>query len=221
MVAFRLLICALALAGSTAAQAVVTWTIDILPEGVYYPSDVTFNGKRTVNASGISIWDVPLGTLGLPQEVIRPHYINDSGQVVSTVCESGNEPCVILALTTNGVMKQVPDPFGRPFINALSNAGQVLFGFADIQFISDGPVPQPPLYFDVPGYGSDNRVRVGLLADINDKGQILARVGFRDWETDGSDTWRSAVLTPVPEPHGLLLLACGMLVFLGFRLRRG
>lgn len=208
----RLLLCAMALATSAAAQAVVTWSIDILPEGVTSPPGISFNGKRTVNASGVSIWDVPLGTLGLPQEVIRPHYINDSGQVVSTVCESGNEPCAILALTTNGVMQEVPDPNGRPYVYALSNAGQILFGFQCQAYISAGPLPEPPKAFSVAGLGS---FHVCSFEDINDNGQIIAWASM----DEGTGRGRTVVFSPVPEPHAaLLFLAAGLVAVV--RLRR-
>ena len=73
-----MVVCASALFASAPTLASAQWTYQVLDGGTP-PPGITFNGTRTVNAGGTSIWDVPLGTLGLWGETVTPVAINDSG----------------------------------------------------------------------------------------------------------------------------------------------
>lgn len=214
MAAFRLLICALALAGSTAAQAVVTWNVDILPEGVLQPADIVFDGNRKVNIHGVGINDVPI-TNPIPPDVappwdvfIGPQAINDLGQVVGSIFIGGGPSTTKPFIAYNGVTTVLWDVVERGYAAAINNHGQVVgYRYEGAGGFSWGGPPVPEWYVD-PVFGI---VGIGAMSNINDAGQILAQVSFAQ---DGQTYWRNAVLSPVPEPHATWLLPAGLLLLL-------
>lgn len=207
----RLGLGALVLAVSTGVQAVVTWQVDILPEGVSTPPGIVFDGNLKVNIHGVGIHDVPI-TNPIPPDVapswdvsIGPLAINDLGQVVGSIFIGGGLSTTKPFIAYNGVTTVLWDVVERGYAAAINNHGQVVgYRYEGASGFSWGGPPVPEWYED-PVYGI---VGIGAMFNINDAGQILAQVNFAH---DGYTEWRNAVLTPVPEPHAAWLLAAGAL----------
>lgn len=194
----------LVLAVATAVKAGGAWTIQILPDNVL-PPGITFNGHRTVNASGVSIWDVELGSVP-NMETVTPYYINDLGQVAGVATfDSGTVR--VATVSINGVLTTIGGIRTRP--TGINNLGQVIFSggfFGGIWPRANmGSDQFADAFFEVPGYAWGALV-VDFM-DINDAGQIYAAVQLGPNGVDRSD-FGTAILTPVPEPQaGALALA--------------
>lgn len=194
----------LVLAVATAVKAAGAWTIQVLPGGVL-PPGVTFDGQRTVNTSGVSIWDVDLGSIPT-MESATPYFINDLGQVAGLATfDSGTVRRAFVS--TNGVMMLIGG--NRTYPTGINNLGQVVFtggffgGLWPRSDIGNDQFAEP--FFQVPGYPWG--VLVVTFTNINDAGQILAGVQF-DPNGDSRDAFGMAILSPVPEPQaGALALA--------------
>lgn len=190
-------ICLLALA--SAVKAAAPWTIEVFPYGVT-PTGVTFNGQRTVNSSGVSIWDVDLGSAPWIEKV-TPYFINDLGQVAGVATfDSGTVN--VATVSTNGVLTIIGGNRTRP--TGINNLGQVIYSggfYGGLWPRSDlGNDQFPYSFFQVPGYAWG--VLVTDFININDAGQIYAVVQLGP-NGDSRDDFGTAILTPVPEPHAL------------------
>lgn len=190
------------------------WSLSLTTAG--HPG-YSFNGTRTVNASGVAVGDVPLGTLGLLHETIVPVAINDSGWVISNVYGWWSEQAWIdkdptysrPALSIGGVMQGLPFEGGKGgYAAAINNQGLVLIN-------GIGPLPGTWPY-EVPSFFVGPLVRASQVEyiDINDAGQIFAYGQIAD---TGSTIGREGymVITPIPEPSSLALAIAGLALMLG------
>ena len=212
---------ALALCFSAAASALTTpdglWSFSLLPpqQGPYpqYPATPTFNGQRTVNASGLSMYDVPVPSFDLVNPTITRKAINDSGWVIGNIkgWDASFNTLWDFVFLTNGVDAQMlPDSF-RMEARAIGNSGAALYGPESI--ISGGYVfgatPAPPAPFmDVPNVG---RYLIGYW-DTNDAGQYLVSLVLLDHPPDEDFLVQMAVMSPVPEPAGAALALSAFLM---------
>lgn len=220
----------LVLAVSTGVQAVWTtpdglWSITVIETGranypASPPASYEFNGRRSVNASGLSMYDVPAPVLGLIDESLEREAINDSGLVVGelrgwTADYSLYYNHVVLFDSTSTTFTFVPGWY-RANARALGNSGAVLVGDGGYgSYIVGGP--QPPVAFYIQGFGE---FVVDDFWDINDRGQILATIGLAQSTPDPNAPYLDAtvIFSPAPEPHALLLLAGSIAVL--HRVRR-
>lgn len=217
----RLALGALALCFSAVAAALTTpdglWSFSFLApqQGPYpqYPAEPAFNGQRTVNASGLSMYDVPVSDFGLVTPTITRKAINDSGWVIGNIkgWDASFNTLWDFVFLTNGVDAQMlPDSF-RMEARAIGNSGAALYGPGEI--ISGGYVfgvtPTPPAPFmDVPNVG---RYLVNYW-DTNDSGQYLVSLVLLDHPTDEDFRVQMAVMSPVPEPFGYALAFAALCV---------
>lgn len=211
---WAVLVGAFALLASTAAQAALTWQVDVLPDGVMYPADVAFDGRRTVNAFGVSMLDVNLGTLP-GAELIQPIAINDLGQVISNVhMREGDFVYVKPGISNGGVLTLLSNSRGS--VQAINNNGEVVMNLFGVE-PRLWPGPNLPLTFDPVAYPY---LFALSFFDINDHSQILASVAYDQVPHTGEPVIRYAVLSPVPEPAGYIGVG-GALCVLGVVWRRG
>lgn len=214
------------------------WTLEILPDGVTYPVSPLFNGTRTVNVHGTSVWDVPLPSaadLGLLYADIAPIAINDVGIVLGRIQNAAFDDGTLVgepfhspgAYVTDGVTAKLLGDYTIPV--GINNLGHVLtnprsaWGL-DLWNVGSVPLPwanDPPysLSFFDPRYG-EIVFREGI--DINDAGQILVRL-TSFYDAPGSNPDATAldrfgvlahVTAPVPEPHAYAIALAGFTVLL-------
>lgn len=225
----RLLLCALALVASTAAQAVWLtpdgqWSISVIEpqQGNYpwYPATPTFNGRRTVNASGLSMYDVAVPNFGLIEPHITRIAINDAGWVLGHVWgwnppyEDNNTDHAFLTNGTDSFL--IPGSY-RMQPQALGNSGAALLGQTSGGSFVYGVAKPPPSSFFEPGAGWYSIA----YYDTNDAGQYLVSLFLfiDEPNNDGALISAMAVLAPVPEPLAYVAALAGIAVLVGLRRR--
>lgn len=169
------------------------------------------NGQVLVDEDrmGYYIWDE--GQFTRPR-MPHPYDINDTGQIVGSDDWAGyiTRPCML----DNGMIIYLGQPRSESsWASRINNNGLVLGGYLEggsmYSFLwQDGQFTDPADL--LPQNSGWSRINI---VDINDVGQLLGDGMF-------GGQYGSFILTPVPEPSGLLMIGGGLVGVIGIIRRR-